>query len=96
MASSHEVKCVNKSDRYNPHERILAIGGKNHDGTNWKLSQKEAIEGIESGKWSFYVAAQGKIVNVIVAISRFGHKYLKTEADGEQPNNLLSLYECVR
>jgi hypothetical protein len=95
MASCHEVKCVNKTDRFNPHERILAIGGVNPDGTNWKLSQKEAIEGIESGKWSFYVAARGKIVNVIVAISRFGYKYLKTEADGEQPNNLLSLYECV-
>lgn len=95
MASRHEIKCINKSDRFDPHERIRAIGGVNPDGKNWKLSQTAAIEGIESGKWSFYVAAQGKVVNVIVAISRFGHKYLKTEADGEQPNNLLSLYECV-
>jgi hypothetical protein len=31
---------------------------------------------------------------VIVAVSRLGHKYLKTEADGEQPDNLLSLPEC--
>jgi len=37
----------------------------------------------------------GRIEDVIVAISRFGNKYLNTEADGEQPNNLLSLYECV-
>lgn len=43
-----------------------------------------------TGKWSFYVSRGGSIVNVIVATSRFGHKYLKTEADGEQPNNLLS------
>jgi hypothetical protein len=35
------------------------------------------------------------VADVIVAISRYGHKYLKTVADGEQPNNLLSLYECV-
>jgi hypothetical protein len=28
------------------------------------------------------------------AFSRFGNKYLKTEADGEQENNLLSLPEC--
>lgn len=95
MASRHEVKCINKTDRYNAHERIRAIGGVNPDGTNWKLSQEEAINGIEAGKWSFYVAAKGQWVNVIVAISRFGNKYLKTEADGEQPNNLLSLYECV-
>jgi len=95
MTTRHEVKCITKSNRFDPHERILSIGGKNHDGSNWKLPQKAAIEGIESGKWSFYVAAQGKVVNVVVAISRFGHKYLKTEADGEQPNNLLSLYECI-
>lgn len=94
MASRHEIKCINKTDRYNPHECIKAIGGQNSDGTLWKVSQEEAVQGIESGKWSFYVSVKGTIVNVIVAVSRFGNKYLKTEADGEQPNNLLSLYEC--
>lgn len=94
MASRHEIKCINKTDRYNPHERIKAIGGQNSDGTPWKVSQEEAVQGIESGKWNFYVSVKGSIVNVIVAVSRFGNKYLKTEADGEQPNNLLSLYEC--
>jgi len=32
--------------------------------------------------------------NIIVAVSKYGHKYLKTESDGEEPNNLLSLPEC--
>ena len=94
MALSHEVKCINKSDRENPHERILSIGGLKSDGTRWKLSQQEAIKGIEEGKWTFYVNTNGKTVRVIVAESRYGHKYLKTEADGEQPNNLLNLPEC--
>lgn len=94
MAALHEVKCVNKRDRDNPHERILSIGGLNTDGTRWKLGQQEAIKGIEEGKWSFYVTKDGKMVKVIVATSKYGHKYLKTEADGEQPNNLLSLPEC--
>lgn len=94
MAISHEIKCVNKNDRYNPHERIRAIGGQNPDGSLWKLPQEQAIQGIETGKWSFYVAVQGRLVDVIIAISRFGNKYLKTVADGEHPNNLLSLYEC--
>lgn len=98
MADRHEVKCVNKSDRYNPWERITHIGG---DG--WKLSQQDAIDGIEAGKWRFFVrrrgsslssAVLGDQVEVIVAVSRFGNKYLKTEADGEEPNNLLSLREC--
>jgi hypothetical protein len=94
MASAHEVLCINKSDRYNPHERITHIGGKNANGTPWRLSQQDAIQGIEDGKWTFYVTKNGKTVRVIVAVSQYGHKYLKTEADGEQPNNLLSLPEC--
>ena len=95
MATRHEVKCVNKTDRYNAHERIKAIGGQNHDGRYWKLSQEDAIQGIESGKWSFYVSSLGIPVDIIFAVSRYGNKYIKTVADGEQPNNLLSLMECV-
>ncbi len=96
MASLHEVQCINNSDRYNPHERILSIGGKSDDGKTWKLSQEEAIRGMEEGKWAFYVVKNGKTVRVIIAVSPYGHKYLKTEADGEQPNNLLSLPECPK
>lgn len=31
--------------------------------------------------------------NVVVAVSRWNHKYIKTEADGKQLDNLLSLLE---
>jgi len=94
MASRHQILCINKTERYDPHDRIKAIGGLNGGGARWKLSQADAIDGIESGKWSFYVTQNGRQVDVIVAVSRYGNKYLKTEADGEQPNNLLSLPEC--
>lgn len=94
MASRHEVLCINKSDRTNQHERITHIGGRNGDGTAWNITQQDAMTGIETGKWTFYVSRGGRTVNVIVSKSKYGHKYLKTENDGEQPDNLLSLPEC--
>jgi hypothetical protein len=79
----------------NPHERILKVGGNSTKG-QWTLTQEQAIYGIESKQWAFFVMQKGQRVNVIVATSRFGNKYLKTDADGEQPNNLLSLPECAK
>lgn len=93
MADTHQVTCINKTDRQNAHERIKSIGGSNN-GQRWKLGQEEAIAGIDAGKWRFYVSVNGQSVWVVVAVSRFGNKYLKTESDGEHPNNLLSLPEC--
>jgi len=89
----HEIKCINKSNRLNPNERIDFIGGLNPNGTRWRISLERAIEGIESGKWGFYVNSKGAFVNVIIS-SHNGRKYLKTVNDGLEPNNLLSLPEC--
>jgi hypothetical protein len=58
------------------------------------MSQQKAIEDIENGAYSFYVEVLGRYVDVIVATSPYGNKYIKTTADGDQPNNLLSLPEC--
>jgi hypothetical protein len=89
-----QVTCIEKrGSHYNPHERIIAIGGKNSLGTSWKKSESDAIRAIENKEDQFYVIVNGREVDVIIA-TRLGRKYLKTEADDYAPNNLLSLKDC--
>jgi hypothetical protein len=94
MAIRAEIKCINKTPRNDPHDRIHSVGGVNPDGGRWKLAQPAAVAGVDSGTYSFYVSQAGYIVDVIVAVSQFGHRYLKTVPDGVQPDNLLKLPEC--
>jgi hypothetical protein len=95
MPSPYRISCIHRSDRLNHDRRIRSIGGVNPDGSRWKISQDSAIAGIESGRWTFYISQDGRDVEIIVAISRYGGKYIKAADDtGPHPDSLLALPEC--
>jgi len=84
-----QIQCINKDDRYSPYERILHVGGE-----GWKMTQTAAVSAIRSGTHKFYVMVRGVRTDVVIGRSRFGNDYLRTTADNDEPNNLLSLPEC--
>ena len=92
MTTKRQISCVNKQNNYNPHERIINIGGIT-DGKSWKYSQAEAVALTERGVYSFFIKVGEFTIDVIVAIY-MGNKYLKTIPDTEGKDNLLSLPEC--
>ena len=94
MPKRHQICCINRSDRLNHHQRIRSLGGVNPDGSRWKIGEAAAIAGIEAGNWGFFVARDGREIEIVVAVSKYGSKYLKAGADGLQPETLLALPEC--
>lgn len=94
MIPDLQIMCITKNDHYDPHERIIGIGGRKPNGQKWYLAIDEAIEAIEHGQVSFHTGERWSRAEVIVATHLF-RKYLKTEADGIDPNNLLSLPPCL-
>ncbi len=97
MAFRVEIDCINKNDRFNPYEAITHVGGPNPTSAKnprWKLPMRKAAEGSRDGKWDFFVRQGNHTVEVHHAVSQHGNLYLRTEADHDTPDNLLSLPEC--
>ncbi len=87
----YQVTCITKrGDHYNPHERISHIGNQ---AGGWRVTENSAILRIESRQDSFFTLVNSRVAEVVVAVHA-GRKYLKTDADGYAPNNLLALPEC--
>jgi hypothetical protein len=91
MTQSAQIKCINKNPREDRHHSITHVGG--YADRQWKITKEEAIAHIENGEWTFYTLVNGQRAEVIVATHE-GRKYLKTTADYDTPDNLLSLPEC--
>jgi len=84
-----QVTCITKRpSHYDAHTQIQALGG-----AGLYKAEDTVIGEIERQTNSYFVSVGGRTVWVIVA-THLGRKYLKTEADGYSPDNLLSLPEC--
>lgn len=88
MATRYQVTCITP-DGSDADQRIDAIGG-----SGWKYPIDDAIAKIENKTYEFWTYAAGVATDVIVAKRSNGRKYLKTVADGVEPNNLLALPTC--
>jgi len=95
MARYLRIRHVVKTDRPSAHEQIQAICGITPDGSHWSLTQDEAISQIEDGIAVFYVErGRNRRFEVAVAMDFHARKYLKTVADGQQPDELFYLPNC--
>ncbi len=91
MARNQVTCIVKRGGHFNPHERISHIGNQ---ASGWTLTETSAIRRIETETDSFFTYVNGRQAEVLVAVHN-GRKYLKTDADGYAPNNLLALPECT-
>jgi Protein of unknown function (DUF3892) len=95
MARYLRIRCIVKAERAGAHERIKAICGLTPDGSHWTLTHEDAVSQVEKGNCRFYIERpRDQRYDVIVAMDVCSHRYLKTVADRDQPDQLLFLPAC--
>jgi Protein of unknown function (DUF3892) len=90
------VTCIDKPHPDSPHEHITHIG---NPAAGWKWPREKVIVSIEAKTNTFYVIDpyNGKRSEVAVVHPHQGRlPYLRTHADGDWNDNLLSLDQCPR
>ncbi|MBN7818045.1 hypothetical protein [Algoriphagus pacificus] len=60
------ILCTQKTSSKNNPLEITHIGGVNGRGEKWKITVKEAVEGIQSGNFEFYLVENFAEIPVIV------------------------------
>ena len=87
------VTCITKPHPQSPNEHITHIG---NPAVGWKWTREEVIASIDAGSNTFFVIDPntGKRSDVGVVRVAGRNPYLRTHADGDWNNNLLSLDQC--
>jgi hypothetical protein len=92
-AAAWRITAVQRHAAGSPQTRIRAVGGVRPDGTRWRMTTDEAIKAIRRGERLYVEEPVGDPVDVTVSHTAGGREYLRTVADGDDPNNLLALPE---
>ncbi len=87
------VTCIEKPHPQSPHEHITHLGNPR---AGWKWTTERVIQSIDARENTFYVVDPytGKRSDVGVVRPSGGRPYVRTYADGNWNNNLLSLDQC--
>lgn len=83
-----QVTCVVPDSR-DADQRIDAVGG-----VGFHHPIDDAIQNIENWVHSYWTRVDGRRAEIQVRQRSNGRKYLKTDADSYEPNNLLALPLC--
>jgi len=87
-----QVTCITKPHPQSAHEHITHLGNAGH----WVWTREQVIESIEAKSNTFFVLdpANGKRAYIGVVREPGKAPYIRTYADGQWNNNLLSLNQC--
>jgi hypothetical protein len=86
-----QVTCITKPNPQSPHEHITHLGG-----AQWKWTREQVITSIDAKTNTFYVMdpRTGKRADVGVIRPAGRPAFVRTHADGDWNDNLLSLNQC--
>jgi hypothetical protein len=90
-----QVRCITKPHPQSPHEHITHVGNP-YTNPPWKWTREKVIASIDAGTNTFFVLdpSTGRRADVAVVREPAKAPYLRTHADGDWNNNLLSLSQC--
>jgi Protein of unknown function (DUF3892) len=90
-----QVTCITKPRPLDPHEHITHVGNP-HANPPWRWTREQVIDSIDRRTNTFYVidARTGRRADIAVFRQAGKVPFLRTHADGDWNDNLLSLPQC--
>lgn len=92
---SLKILCTRKTSKPQAHLAISHVGGANTNSSlPWTLTVQEAIRTIELKQYNFIVMIGTRRMEVLVAQTASGEKYLRCTADSIDGETLMGLPDC--